>query len=176
MATREPVQPDRETCAVCQQCSHFRNCPCHYSSISNSRSVLKILCDLCRKPLWAPLDDLFFTLCHTRCGEYRYQTRSLATSCLRLDTAPPQPWRTRRGHVTTGRVGSESRFRLRRIEVQNGGRFFQAVKERFEQVLHRLEHIIQKHRSHALPKPTFAAKFGPHRLEQRAAELLGLID
>ena len=71
---------------------------------------------------------------------------------------------------------SQAKVGLGGIELQDGCRFLQAVVQRFQQVLHRPEHVIQKHRSHALPQPTFTAQFGPHRLEQGATKLLGLID
>ena len=40
---------------------------------------------------------------------------------------------------------------------------------------HGVQGVIIEERSHPLPQPTFAAQFGPHRLEQRAAQLLDLI-
>ena len=48
------------------------------SDHSNSRSVLKILCDLCRKPLAEPFDDLFLA----------FVTTGTASIDVRLGTQP----------------------------------------------------------------------------------------
>ncbi len=71
---------------------------------------------------------------------------------------------------------SESSLRLRGVEVQDGGGFLPAVKQRFEQVPHGFQSIIVEQGSHLLPKQPFAPPLRPSRLEQGATELLDLID
>ena len=46
--------------------------------LSNSRSVLKLLCDLCRKPVAEPFDDLFLA----------FVTTGMARNDVRLGTQP----------------------------------------------------------------------------------------
>ena len=98
-----------------------------------------------------------------------------ASSCRRADAAPP--WRgTRSGfHGIGWEPRSEVRLKLRGIESKDRGGLLQAVKQSFEQMPHRLQGVISKQGSHPFPKSTFAPQFGPHRLEERAAQLLDLI-
>jgi hypothetical protein len=67
------------------------------------------------------------------------------------------------------------RWRLGGINRNDGSRLLHSRKERFKQLPHGRQGIIIKQSSHPLPQPTFAPQFGPHRLEQRAAQLLDLI-
>ena len=50
------------------------------------------------------------------------------------------------------------------------------AQQRFAQVAHRLQSVVIAQRSPPLPQPPFAPEFGPHCLEERAAQLLDLID
>ncbi len=70
----------------------------------------------------------------------------------------------------------ETPWRLGGIRRHDGRRLLQAVKQRFEQVLHRRQGVVIAQRSHPFPQQTLAAHLGPHRLEQRATPLLDLID
>ena len=86
------------------------------------------------------------------------------------------PWWWNRSGLYGSGLAVESSGRLGRIDVQDGSRFLQAVQQRFEQVLHGGQCIGIEQGSHLLPQQAFAAPLGPGRLEQRATELLDLID
>ena len=68
------------------------------------------------------------------------------------------------------------RRRLRGIDGKNRGGLLQAVKQRFEELAHRLQVIIVEQGSHAFPQPALPTHLGPCSLEQRTAHLLDLID
>jgi Tetratricopeptide repeat len=79
-----------------------------------------------------------------------------------------KPYHPGKSMVIRGRLGG--------INRKDGSRLLQSIKERFKQLPHGRQGIIIKQSSHPLPKLAFAPQFGPHRLEQRAAQLLDLID
>ena len=65
--------------------------------------------------------------------------------------------------------------RLRGIHRNDGAELLEAIPESFEQLAHRLKDIVIKQRSHPLPQHALAAQLHPHRLEQGATQLLGLV-
>ena len=62
-------------------------------------------------------------------------------------------------------VTPSNQWRLGRIQRGNGSPLLPSIKQRFEQVAHRLQSVVIEQRSHPLPQPTFAPEFGPHCLE-----------
>jgi antitoxin component HigA of HigAB toxin-antitoxin module len=72
-------------------------------------------------------------------------------------------------------ISWDNEWRLGGINRKARGGLLQPVIERFEELSHGLQGIIIEQGSHPLPQPTLAPQFGPHRLAQRAAQLLDLI-
>src|SRR6266568_2398107 len=62
-----------------------------------------------------------------------------------------------------------------KINRNDGAGLLEAIPERFEQLAHGRKGIVIKQRSHPLPQQAFATQLRPHRLEQGATQLLGLI-
>src|SRR5215831_17095263 len=69
----------------------------------------------------------------------------------------------------------EAMARLRGIKRNDRAGLLEAIQERFEQLAHGRKGIVIKQCSHPLPQQAFATQLRPHRLEQGAAQLLGLI-
>jgi hypothetical protein len=112
---------------------------------SNSRSLLKILYDLCRKalsePFCAPCVS-FDATCTARL-ELRLTSQQLfASTEVEL----------RHGQGARGQTDSQLRGGLTRIDRQGRSRFGQAVIQRFEQVSHGRQGIMLEQGSHLLPK------------------------
>lgn len=62
------------------------------------------------------------------------------------------------------------------IEYRRGQLFGKVMENHFVQVFHGLKCEMPKVRPEIVPEGSLAAQFVPHRLKQRAAELLRLID
>ena len=125
-------------------------------------------------PLSEPSDDPFVA-CDAACTAGiesilvpNHFLLPLRWSCAIATAQARVPW-----PKMTDRLGV--RCRLRGIDHQGGSGFLQAVNQRFKQLPHGLQDIIVEQRSHLFPQQAFAAPFGPRRLEQRATELLHLI-
>src|SRR5688572_20745990 len=88
-------------------------------------------------------------------GCHRCLIRDKAHWYLRSDAPAPWPRRRTRGHDPTWQTNSELQWRSRGIDGQNGSGFLQAVKERLEELPHRLQSITEEQRSHLLPKRAF---------------------
>src|SRR6266508_4430761 len=65
--------------------------------------------------------------------------------------------------------------RLRGINRNDGAGLLEAIQEGFEQLAHGRKGIVIKQCSHSLPQHALAAQLCPHRLEQGATQLLGLV-
>src|SRR5437016_1099718 len=74
------------------------------------------------------------------------------------------------------RAVQEQRWKSGGIHRQERLELLQAVQQGFEELPHRLQGIIIKQRSHALPQQPLAAEFCPDGSEQRTAQLLRLVD
>ena len=75
--------------------------------------------------------------------------------------------------MARGRRGNEGRFRG--IKRHDGAGLLEAIPEGFEPLAHGRQGIVIKQRAHPLPQQALAAQLGPHRLEQGATPLRGLI-
>src|SRR5215471_7396226 len=67
-------------------------------------------------------------------------------------------------------------WRLGGIKAKDGGGLLQTVEQGFEQLPHGCQGIRIEQRAHPLPQQALTAQLCPHRLEQGATQLLGLVD
>jgi hypothetical protein len=114
------------------------------TSPSHSRSILKILYDLCRKALSEPFHTpcvAFDATCPARAKARRDTQQLLASTEVEL----------RRGHGTRWQTCLELRGSSTGIDHQGRSRFVQAVIQRFQEVPHGLQGISVEARSHLFP-------------------------
>ena len=77
----------------------------------------------------------------------------------------------------SGREGPKcNEVGLRRVQAWGRQIVGETVKHDLIEVLHGLKDEMPEVGSHVVPQRTLAAEFLPHRLEERTAELLHLID